>query len=402
MVSGDPRAASNGPLGPTGPLAGYRVVEFGTNLTAPIAAMLLGDQGADVVKIETEAGDQLRHGGNARNGVRQMGTMFLNANRNKRSIALNLKRPRDIGVARAIAAGSDVVIQNFRPGVADRLGVGYDAIAALRPDIIYVSIDGLGDVGPEADRRVYDIVVQGIAGLAATQADQDTGAPETMHTAIVDKVTALLACQAVTAALLARGRTGQGQHIQLSMLNAGLSFIWPEVMSEITLIGDDVTSGGSMAGVRYCFPTADGHILLGFVTEAEFSGVCTVLGCPELATDARFNDLGKRFTNAAALNAILAERLAQRTTAEWLPLLREVDAVYAPVNQPRDIPKDAQVRAIGALAEHDHPIAGRYRQPIHPIRFSGTPAGLWRHAPALDEHHDEILAEFGLDEGQGA
>ncbi|BBF69996.1 hypothetical protein SBA_ch1_21960 [Sphingomonas bisphenolicum] len=189
-----------------GPLAGYRILEFGTNLTAPMATMLMGDQGADVIKVEPIRGDQLRSSGDQRSGVPNMGAMFLNANRNKRSIALDLKRADHLDAALRIAGQCDVVVQNFRPGVADRIGIGYEAAARLRPDIIYVSIDGLGDSGPEANRRVYDIVVQGIAGIAAVQADNVTGAPTTIRSAIVDKATALVVWQAVTAALLARER----------------------------------------------------------------------------------------------------------------------------------------------------------------------------------------------------
>lgn len=379
-----------------GPLAGYRILEFGTNLTAPMATMLMGDQGADVIKVEPIRGDQLRSSGDQRSGVPNMGAMFLNANRNKRSIALDLKRADHLDAALRIAGQCDVVVQNFRPGVADRIGIGYEAAARLRPDIIYVSIDGLGDSGPEANRRVYDIVVQGIAGIAAVQADNVTGAPTTIRSAIVDKTTALVVWQAVTAALLARERTGQGQHIRVSMLNVALSFIWPEVMSSSTLIGDDVVVGGSMAGVRYCFATADGHILVGFVTDEEFAGVCQVLGRPDLPGDPRFDVLSKRFANASELNAIVGACLLRRPTAYWLPRLRAVDAVYAPINRPDDLAADPQIMAIGALMEHDHPAAGRYRQPVHPIRFSDTPAHLHRHAPMLDADHDEILAEFGI------
>ncbi|NML12642.1 CoA transferase [Sphingobium sp. AR-3-1] len=379
-----------------GPLAGYRILEFGTNLTAPMATMLMGDQGADVIKVEPIAGEQLRSSGDQRSGVAKMGAMFLNANRNKRSIALDLKRADHLDAALRIAGQCDVVVQNFRPGVADRIGIGYDAIAPMRSDIIYVSIDGLGDSGPEAHRRVYDIVVQGIAGIAAVQADSVTGEPTTIRNAIVDKATALVVWQAVTAALLVRERTGMGQHIRVSMLNVALSFIWPEVMSSSTLIGEDVVVGGSMAGVRYCFATADGHILVGFVTDDEFAGVCRVLGCPDLPDDLRFDTVAKRFANAAALNALIGACLLQQPTGYWLPRLREADAVYAPINRPDDLAADPQIMAIGALAEHDHPVAGRYRQPVHPIRFSGTPTRLHRHAPMLDADRDAILAEFGV------
>lgn len=379
-----------------GPLAGVRVLELGTVLSAPLATMILGDQGADIIKIETPGGDQLRQSGNRRQGVRGLGTMFLNANRNKRSIALDLKNADDLAIARKIAAQCDIVVQNFRPGVADRLGIGYEDIRGLRPDTIYLSISGLGQTGPGASRRVYDIVVQGIAGYAGAQAGGPGGDPSTMRTTVVDKTTALVASQAATSALLARERTGKGQHIEVSMLDVALSFIWPENMSAATLIGDDVIDGGNLANVRYCYPTADGHILVGFVSDDEFAGVCGVLDCTELVTDPRFDNIGKRFANAAELNELVAQRLSARPTAHWLPLLEAADAVFAPVNWPDRITDDPLIRSAGSLQEHEHPVAGPYRQPIHPARFSQTPASLSRHAPALDENRAEILAEFGI------
>lgn len=379
-----------------GPLAGIRVLELGTNLSAPLATMALGDQGASVIKLETPAGDQLRHSGARRAGVRGLNTMFLNANRNKRSIVLDLKRPEDLAAARSIAAQCDVVVQNFRPGVVERLGLDYETLRALRPDIIYVSIDGLGRDGPGAQRKVYDIVVQGIAGFAAAQAGGDDGEPTTMKTTVIDKSTALVAAQAATAALLVRERTGEGQHITVSMLDVALAFLWPEIMGSVTLIGDSVVPGGSLSAVRYCHRTADGHILVGYVSNDEFAALCGVIGRPDLIEDPRFADIGQRFANAAALNGLIATELVTRPTAHWLPLLEAADGIYAPVNSPEDVIADPLVQAAGSLTEYDHPLVGPYRQPVHPARFGATPAAVDRHAPALDEHRAEVLAEFGI------
>lgn len=384
------------PSAPTGPLAGFRILELGANLTAPVATMLMGDQGAEIIKIETATGDQLRHGGDAREGVAAMGTMFLNANRNKRSVVLDLKRPDHVEAVRTIAAQCDAVVQNFRPGVIDRLGLGYEAIRAVRPDIVYVSIDGVGDIGPDAGRRVYDIVVQGISGFAGVQADAVTGEPHTIQNAVVDKATALAVWQATTAALLVRERTGQGQHVRVSMLDVALSFLWPEAMGRSTLIGDDVRRGGAMASVRYCYPTADGHILVGFMSADEFAAVARVIGRPDLIDDPRFATVGDRFANAATLNEAIAERLATRPTADWLAELRAADAVFAPVNRPETIADDPQVIATGALATREHPLVGAYRQPVHPVRFGATPAGFQRHPPTLGADTDAVLAEFGI------
>lgn len=379
---------------PGGPLSGFRILEMGANLTGPFATMLLGDQGADVIKLETATGDQMRYAGDSRQGVEAMGTMFLSLNRSKRSIVLNLKTEEGVAQARKLAATCDVVVQNFRPGVVDRLGLGYEDVRSLKPEIIYVSIDGVGDTGPDKDRRVYDIVVQGMSGFAGVQADRDTGEPRTIQNAVVDKTTGLVVAQAVTAALLQRSRTGQGQHVRVSMLNVALSFLWPEAMGASTLIGEGIRSGGSMAGVRYVYPTLDGHILLGFVSNDEFAAVCRAIERPELLDDPRFNGVGHRFANARELNPLIVERIAEKSTVEWLNLLRAEDAVFAPVNRPDAVHLDPQIVAIGALAEHDHPLAGRYRQPVHPVRFAGSVTPLARHAPSLGQHTDEILAEL--------
>lgn len=377
-----------------GPLSGFRILEMGANLTGPFATMLLGDQGADVIKLETSTGDQMRYAGDSRRGVAGMGTMFLSLNRSKRSIVLDLKTSEGLAQARLVAAGCDAVVQNFRPGVVERLGLGYDDVRKLKEDIVYVSIDGVGDVGPDRDRRVYDIVVQGLSGFAGVQADRETGEPRTVQNAVVDKTTGLMVAQATTAALLRRERTGQGQHVRVSMLNVALSFLWPEAMGASTLIGDDVRPGGSMAGVRYVYATRDDHILLGFVSNEEFAAVCRAIDRPELLNDPRFDGVGQRFANAHDLNPLIAERLVTQTSVHWLDRLRAEDAVFAPVNRPDRVHLDPQVVAIGALLEHDHPAVGRYRQPVHPVRFEGRTRSLDRHAPTLGQHTEEVLSEL--------
>lgn len=374
-----------------GPLAGYRVVEFCSTLAGPFATMLMADQGADVVKVETPQGDQSRQVGATRAG---MATLFLNVNRNKRSVVLDLKTDAGLTQALRLAAQADVIVQNYRPGVMDRLGLGYDAVRALRPDTVYVSVSGLGDSGPGRDRRVYDIVVQGLTGFCTVQADRDTGEPRTVQNAVADKIASLSVWQAATAALLHRERTGQGQHVKVNMLRAVLAFVWPEAMPSATFVGGGVRAGGNFSKVRYVFATADGHILCGFVSNDEFAAVARALDLPDLPGDPRFDTIGKRFANAPALNAILAARLLARPTAEWLARLGAEDAVFAPVNGPDTIPDDPLIAAAGALCSHEHPVYGPYRQPAHPVEFGATPAAHRRHAPLLGEHTDEVLAEL--------
>src|SRR5712692_1349145 len=218
-----------------GPLHGYRVVDLTSNVSGPLATMILGDQGADVIKVEApDGGDHTRAGSNRRGGF---AASFLNNNRNKRSIVLNLKDPGALKVLLRLAATADVFVQNFRPGVAERIGVGEDAIRAARPDIVYVSISGFGEVGPYAQRPVYDPLIQGFTGLATVQAGSDEVRPRMLRTILPDKLTAITASQAITAALLARERSGEGQHVRLSMLEAVLAFMWASDMSGQTFVG---------------------------------------------------------------------------------------------------------------------------------------------------------------------
>ncbi len=379
-----------------GPLTGYRILEFGANFTAPIATMLLGDQGADVIKVENGTGDQMRYAGAYRGGVQGLASVFLSANRNKRSITLDLKAAESVAMVRRLIAVCDVVVQNFRPGVIDRLGFGFTDCKQIRDDIIYVTIDGLGAVGPERKRRVYDTVVQGISGMAGVQRDVDTHEPRAFQTAIADKITALTVFQAITAALLARERSGDGQHVRVSMLDAAISFLWPDSMGNNTLVGEDVTKLGTAMDTKLIYRTKDDFILATCMSNADWIALATVIGRPELVEDSRFVNITDRIKNTASLYGELQNVFLTRTTAEWIDLLRTADAVFAPVNRPETLHLDAQVQATGAIRELEHPQAGAYRQPVHPIRFEGTPAGLWRQAPSLGEHSAEIIEEFGL------
>jgi len=380
----------------SGPLSGYRVLEFGTNVSAPFATMMLGDQGADVIKVETATGDQTRNAGSLRRGVEGISSYFMNVNRNKRSIVVDLKSADGLAAILALAATCDVIIQNYRPGVAERLGIGYEAVKALRPNVVFVSIDGMGDKGAAAKRRVYDIVIQGMAGFAATQASIETGLPVLVNNAVADKITALNVWQGVTAALLHRERTGIGQHVRVSMLDAALAFLWPDAMTSVTFEGEDVIKLASPADVKFIHPTRDSHIVVGFFGPDEWAALCNVTGMPELIDDPRFRSLKDRLENIKDVNLILSTAFLGKTTAEWVPLLDAADAVYAPVNSPDDILDDPVITEAGILEELQHPVAGMYRQPRHAVRFSETPASIRRHAPMLGADTADVLRELGL------
>jgi crotonobetainyl-CoA:carnitine CoA-transferase CaiB-like acyl-CoA transferase len=378
----------------TGPLAGYRILEFGANFTGPFATMLLGDQGADVIKVESPQGDQIRYSTSARGGI---SAAFISTNRNKRSVVLDTKKPEAIAAFRRLVKTCDVVVQNFRPGVVDRLGLGYEDLRKVREDLIYVSISGFGSDGPYSKQRVYDTVIQGVAGIAGTQRDPDTHAPSTVKSAIADKVTALTVAQAITAALLARERTGKGQHVRLDMLNAMLSFWWPDVMSNQTFIGAGATAAGTIADARLIYKTRDDYVLAACMSNAEWQGLVTAIGKPELADDPRFRTMPDRVAHLREQYDELKDGFLSKTTHEWLAILRDLDAVCAPVNTPENVCDDPQVRGSGIIWNGEHPVAGKYRQPIHPIQFEQTPASIRRHAPVLGEHTEEVLNELGFD-----
>lgn len=377
-----------------GPLSGFRVLEFCSTLSGPFATMLMADQGADVIKIETPQGDQARQIGYRREGVADISSMFVNINRNKRSVILDLKKPEDAKKAMALAETADVVVQNFRPGVMERIGLGYADLKAVNNQLIYVSISGLGDHPTVRGRRVYDIVTQGLAGFCSVQADRVTDEPRTIQTAITDKIASMVVWQGVTAALLHRLRRGEGQHIKVNMLSAALSFLWPEGMPAATFTGPGVQTAGTLAGIQYVYATRDGHILVGHVSNDEYAGCCRALGIEEAIDDARFTNIGGRFKNAADLNRIFADVLTTETSSHWLEKLAAEDAVFAPVNSAGTIADDQIIKDIGVLSDHDHPVYGAFRQPVHPVEFSASPAQYRRHAPLLGEHTEEILAEL--------
>lgn len=378
---------------PAGPLAGYRILEFGANFTGPFATMLLGDQGADVIKVESPQGDQIRYSTSARGGI---SAAFISTNRNKRSVVLDMKKPAAIAAFRRLVKSCDVVVQNFRPGVVDRLGLGYDDLKKVRGDLLFVSVSGFGSDGPYSKQRVYDTVIQGVAGIAGTQRDPDTRIPCVVRSAIVDKVTALTVAQAITAALLARERSGKGQHVRVDMLNAMLSFWWPDVMSNQTFIGPGATAAGTIADARLIYKTRDDYVLAACMSNAEWKGLVTAIGKPELADDPRFRTMPDRVAHLREQYDELKNGFLSRTTQEWLAILRELDAVCAPVNAPENLCDDPQIRGSGIIWQGEHPVAGTYRQPIHPIQFEQTPAEIRRHAPMLGEHTDEVLHELGF------
>jgi crotonobetainyl-CoA:carnitine CoA-transferase CaiB-like acyl-CoA transferase len=373
-----------------GPLEGIRVIDLTTVISGPVCTMLLADQGADVIKIEPPAGDIARR----TSGDSEFSAMFVSSNRGKRSIALDLKQPAALEAIRRLIAGADVLVQNFRPGLMDRLGLSEPAMRLLNPGLIYVSISGVGDTGPYVRKRVYDPVIQSLSGLADVQADQETGRPNMVRTIVADKTTAIHAAQAVCAALVARGRTGQGQHIRLSMLDTMVAFLWPEAMTQYTVVGrEDAPQSGPRPDL--IFQTLDGYITVGSLSDAEWRGLCDVLGRREWTEDPRFRTVSSRWANAAERLRLVGEILATGHSQDWLDRLDAADVPCAPVLRRREVMNNAQVINNELIELMEQPTLGMVRQARPAARFDGTPARIAGPAPRLGEHTDEILAEVG-------
>lgn len=379
-----------------GPLQGVKVVDLSVMISGPLAGMMLADQGADVVKIESPGlGDIMRFLGSSKGG---MTGIFANNNRGKRSIVIDLKQPAGIDIARRLIADADVVIQNFRPGAMERLGLGYEQLAADHPDLIYVSISGYGPDGPYSHRRVYDNVIQAASGLASVQTDPATGVPSLYRTLLCDKVTSYTATQAITAALFARA-TGKarGQHIVLAMLDAAISFMWPDSAMDAALLDDDATRTPTIGSNYAVTQLSDGHVAVSPVTDAEFRGLLAAYGRPDLADDPRFANAVARMQHIGELIPLLRDLSDAISVDDFLRGAETHDVPASRINTIHELPADAQVVHNEVFVERDHPVAGRVREPRPAARFSATPASVSRHAPTFGEHSDEIVTELGLD-----
>lgn len=377
-----------------GPLDGYRIIDLTSMISGPFATMMLGDQGADVIKVEIPGrGDHVRAGGNRSGGLP---ASFLNNNRNKRSATIDLKDERGREVLKRLAASADVFIQNFRPGVVDRMGIDEDAIRTVAPDIVYVSISGFGEAGPYAGKPTYDPIIQAVSGLASVQGGSDQQRPRLIRTILPDKLTAVTAAQAVTAALLARERTGKGQHVRLSMLDAVLAFLWSSDMGGQTYVGKTVSQQRAASFIDLIYETADGHMSVAVMSDREWTGLCRALERPEWLDDERFTTPALRDQNINDRLSLTQEVLKTRPTAAWLTRLEEAGVPCAPVLTRNELLEHPQIQASDILIESDHPDAGRLRQARAAARFSETPTSIRHGAPQLGAHTDDVLAEAGL------
>jgi crotonobetainyl-CoA:carnitine CoA-transferase CaiB-like acyl-CoA transferase len=329
-----------------------------------------------------------------------MTASFVNNNRNKRSIVLNLKQPAALDALKRLVATADVFTQNYRPGVAERLGVGEDAMRAVKPDIVYVSTSGFGEKGPYAQAPAYDPVIQGFSGLATVQAGSDEARPRLVRTILPDKLTAITASQAITAALLARERTGVGQHVRLSMLEAVVAFLWPSDLAQQTFVGDEPVRQEAASFHDLIYETADGYITAAVVTDRQWRGLTQALEKPEWLEDERFKTSSLRQQNIDARLQMTQDALIGRNSAEWLDRLKKADVPCGPVLTRSQMIRHPHIAALELLEEYDHPQAGRLRQARAAARFSETPTTIRRGAPVLGQDTDAVLGELGYSAAQ--
>ena len=381
---------------PRGPLHGITVLDVSIAATGPLATALLADQGADVIKVERPGiGDIGRWIGVSVNG---MSALFLACNRGKRAIAVDAHTDEGRGIVRRIARGCDVVVQNFRPGVMDRLGLGYDDLRADHEDLVYVSLSGFGADGPYSGKSAYDTVIQAYGGFATNQGDPSTGEPVFLRQTAADKVTALTAAQAITAALLARERGQGGQHVQLSMLDAVVSFLWADAAGNEVLLDSDNSQPSSFVATFRPFRFLDGWGIATPTSDADFAGICRAFGV-DGHDDPRVATIEQRVQYRSVAGALMQRCYSAAATMSTTDAMARLEAQRVPcgvVVAPADLHDDPHARAIGLFVDREHPVAGRTRLPRHPTRFGTTPAELGRPAPALGEHTDEVLAEVGL------
>ena len=375
-----------------GPLEGLKVLDLTSMVSGPMGAMMLADQGAEVIKVEPTNGEQLRHMAAPHNGVNPA---FFSCNRGKRSLAVDLKSEEGKEILLKLVQEADVFMQNFRPGAIDRMGFGETDLRKLNKRLIYVSISGFGTEGPYSDSRVYDPVIQALSGATDIQADRETGRPQMFRVIVADKVTAITAAQAVSSALYQREKSGIGQHIQLSMLESMLAFFWPEGMAGL-VYGENEFDVRKLQGSQdLIYKAKDGYITAGAVSDAEWDGMCRALKREDLLEDERFSTSAARVSNAGERKQLTGEEISKWNSMEILARFQEEGVPCAPLLNRMELMEHEQVLANESIWIEDYEGFGEVRQARPAARFEETPNEITRPAPKLGEHGQEILTELG-------
>jgi crotonobetainyl-CoA:carnitine CoA-transferase CaiB-like acyl-CoA transferase len=382
-----------------GPLSGVRILDLTSVVLGPIATQILGDYGAEIIKVENLEGDLMRA-----NGVSLhpgMSSIFLAVNRNKRSVALNLKSTEGMDVIRRLLPTVDVFIHNMRVSAVERLGLGYEAVSAIAPDIVYCAAPGFGQQGPDRDKPAFDDIIQaacGIASLNSVGREQPDYAP----TLVADKTAGMALVNAVLAALFHKERSGRGQYVEVPMFETLVAFTLTEHLGGLTFEPAPAKAGYArlLSGGRRPAPTRDGYIAMLPYTGEHWAAFFTLSERPDLAEKFKVEDRQARNALIKEMYSALAGITPERTTAEWVAICNELDIPATPLYGIDDLVSHPHLQAVGLFGQADHPSEGpiRYVQP--PTRFSATPAQVRFHAPLLGQHTAEVLREAGYDEGE--
>ncbi len=379
---------------PRGPLQGIRVIDLTTVMLGPFGTQILGEMGADVIKIEPPGGDIGRWTGVSKNPG--MSAAYMMKGRNKRSVVLDLKKPEAREPLRRLVETADVFVHNIRPKAAARLGIDYETVAAWKEDIVYAAATGYGESGPYVDKPAYDDLIQGASGLAALFGDV-TGTPRYGPSVLADKTTGLFLTYAITMALFHRQRTGEGQRVHVPMYETFAAFVMNEHMQGRMFEPPEGPAGYQrmLTPHRRPYPTADGHICVLPYNDKHWGKFFDLAGRPELTEDARFANQPARSKNIDALYEIVAEIMTNRTSAEWLEILEAADVPVLPMNTPEDLFECPHLSAVGMFPLVDHPTEGRIRHIKVPVHFSKTPGGYYRHPEQLGQSTQSVLSELG-------
>ena len=377
-----------------GPLSGIKVVDLTAMVSGPAATMYLGDQGADVIKIEPLEGELMRKVGTNNNG---MTNSFLCCNRSKRSLTLNLKNEQGIKILKDLIKSADVFVQNFRPGVAKRMGLGEKELRKISPQLIYVSISGFGEEGPYSKQRVYDPVIQALSGLADIQRDKETKVPKMIRTVIPDKTTALAAAQAISSALFYKERHGKGQHIKLAMLDVMIAYLWPEGSAALSFVGKETDPTAGQFGLDLVYKTKDDkYITAGAVTDKEWLGICIAMKRKDLLTDKRFDTARQRMLNKAERREIIALEILKHKAGSILKKFHINEVPAAPILSRTELLENEQVKKNKMIEIHESTIFGKVRAPRPAAIYSVSSTNGKILAPLLGQNSYEILQEMGM------
>jgi crotonobetainyl-CoA:carnitine CoA-transferase CaiB-like acyl-CoA transferase len=375
------------------PLESVTILEFSTMITASLASMMMAEQGARVIKVEPmEMGDPMRYIGARKADI---SALFANCNRGKESLRIDLKSAEGVETIKAMIPSVDVVIHNFRPGVMDKLGLGSECLRSINPKLIYTAISGFGTKGPLSGAPAYDPMIQAHAGVAAAQGRGDQ--PAFMRTLLCDKITGYTACQAVTSALFMRERVGEGQHLDLSMIDSGLFFIFLDGFQNDTLLSDDHERGPLLIDILYDpWLCSDGSVIISLGSYEIQRRFLTAIDMSQLLEDPRFDSFENQIRNIRELKALVAPRCAALTCDDMVDRLRLADVPCAKVMTREEVLSQEQLAANGTVEIYDHPVAGLSRRVLSPPLFGGERLEAGRGAPTHGQHTDSVLQSFGL------